>query len=184
MDLSLSIEPNSAQVNAEDLLAGPRTVTITNVEAGTAEQPVFIHLAEFPGRTYRPSKSMRRLIVSGWGPDAANYTGRRLTLYRNPDIRFGKDIVGGLEVSHLSHIDKPLTVALAVSRGKRRNFTVTPLPDVAPTRDWLAELKLAGDDLEAISALGSAASKSSYADKTIVDAIRAAYKTAKDAPSE
>src|SRR5690606_17322840 len=123
MNLTETIIPNSAQVNAEDLIASPRTVTITQVEACATEQPVFVHLAEFPGRTYRPSKSMRRLMVSAWGAEAAGYTGRKLTLYRNPDIRFGKEVVGGIEISHMSHIDKPLTVALTVSRGKRKNFT-------------------------------------------------------------
>lgn len=160
MDLSQSIEPNSQQVNAEDLIASARTVTITSVEAGTSEQPVFVHLQEFPGRTYRPSKSMRRLMVSAWGPEASEYTGRRLTLVRNPDIRFGKDIVGGIEISSMSHIDKPLTVALTVSRGKRRNFTVQPLPAAArieavsaeTVKEWVSALT-AATDVAALQAL-------------------------------
>ena len=34
--------------------------------------------------------------------------------------------------SHVSHIDKPITVALTVTRGKRAPFTVQPLPDAPP----------------------------------------------------
>jgi hypothetical protein len=36
--------------------------------------------------------------------------------------------VGGIRVSHLSHIDKPLTIALTVTRGKRAPYVVQPLP--------------------------------------------------------
>lgn len=35
--------------------------------------------------------------------------------------------VGGIRVRALSHIDKPLTVALTVTRGKRAPFTVQPI---------------------------------------------------------
>ena len=33
----------------------------------------------------------------------------------------------------MSGIDKPLTVALTITRGKRAPFTVEPLPDAAPS---------------------------------------------------
>lgn len=129
MDLSSTIVPNSQQVNAEDVLAKPVTVTITGVERGTAEQPVFISTAEFPGRTYRPGKSMRRALVAIWGSDSSTYVGRRLTLYNDPTIRFGKELTGGIRISHASHLDNPVTVALTVTRGRRAPFTVQPLPD-------------------------------------------------------
>jgi len=132
MDLTDSIAPNSDQLNAEDMLSGPMTVTIEKVTAGSSEQPVNVHLVELPGRPYRPSKSMRRVMVGAWGPEASNYTGRRMTLYRDPEVRFGGMAIGGIKISHLSHIDKPLRLALTVSRGKRAVHTVDPLTD-APT---------------------------------------------------
>lgn len=129
MDLTESIAPKSDQLNAEDLLTGPRTYTIEKVNAGSAEQPVNVHLKELPGRPYRPSKSMRRLLVAAWGPEATAYTGRRLTLFRNPEIRFGGSEVGGIEISHLSDLPKALTVALQVTKGRRKPFTVQPLKE-------------------------------------------------------
>jgi hypothetical protein len=140
MDLTESIAPKSDQLNAEDLLTGPRTFTVSEVRAGSAEQPVDVHLAELPGRPYRPSKTMRRVMVAAWGKEAAVYAGRRLTLYRDPEVTFGRDKVGGIKISHLSHIDKPLPVSLTVTRGKRANHTVEPLPDAtpAPTADDIA----------------------------------------------
>src|SRR5690625_2612298 len=103
MDISKTIEPDSTQINADDLLAGPATVTVENVTKGSAEQPVNIHVTEFPKRAYRPSKSMRRILVHAWGPKASEYVGRRLTLYRDPNITFGREKVGGIRISHLSH---------------------------------------------------------------------------------
>lgn len=129
MDISETIVPKSDQINAEDLLSGPRTFTVEKVTKGSAEQPVDIHLVEFPGRPFRPSKTVRRILVNAWGPEASAYVGRRMTLYRDPAVKFGGMDVGGIRVSHLSHIDKALTVALAVTRGKRAPYTVQPLAD-------------------------------------------------------
>lgn len=127
MDISTTIEPRSDQVNADDLLIGPRTVTITDVTAGSAEQPVHVHLAEFPGRPWKPSKSMRRVLAAVWGPDASTYIGQRVTLYRDPDVTFGRDKVGGIRISHMTGLSEPRTVSLTVTRGKRRPYTVQPL---------------------------------------------------------
>ena len=46
MDLTESIAPRSDQVNADDMIGGPATVTIETVVAGSAEQPVDIRLVE------------------------------------------------------------------------------------------------------------------------------------------
>ena len=135
MDMSKSIEPDSGQLNADDLMAGPVTVTITGVTRGTPEQPVNVELAEYPGRPYRPAKSMRRVLVAAWGKDSSVYAGRRLTLYRDPRVRFGREEVGGIRISHLSHIGEPMTVMLTVTRGRRAPFTVQPLPDVDAPRE-------------------------------------------------
>jgi hypothetical protein len=125
-----SIAPRSDQLNAEDLLTGPVTITIADMARGTAEQPVDIITAEFgPQRPYKPSKTMRRIIVAAWGTNTKTYIGRRITLYRDPDITFGRDKVGGIRISHLSHLDKRLEIALTVTRGKRATFTVDPLTE-------------------------------------------------------
>ena len=133
MDLTESIAPKSDQLNAEDLLTGPRTVTVEKVTKGSLEQPVNIHLVGLPGRPFKPSKTVRRILVAAWGADASTYTGRRMTLFRDPAVRFGGQDVGGIRVSHLSHINKRLTLALTVTRGKRAPYVVEPLPDGPPT---------------------------------------------------
>lgn len=127
-DISETVQANSLQVNADDL-AAPMTVTITSVEKGTAEQPVFIHLAEFPGRTFRPAKTVRRLLVAAWGAEASEYIGRRITIFNDRTVKWAGQEIGGVRISHMSHIEAPLHIHLSVSRGKRAPFTVEPLPD-------------------------------------------------------
>lgn len=171
MDMTASIAPRSDQLNSDDLLTGPVTVTVTEVRAGNPEQPVEVHLAEFPGRPYKPSKSMRRVMVQAWGAEASAYAGRRLTLFRNPEITFGRDKVGGIEISHMSHLAKRLTVSLMVTRGKRKPFSVEPLAE-APKRDFLAEADLANGDPDSLKALWVAA-QAANEPAEVLDTIRA-----------
>jgi len=131
MDLSATIEADSTQVNADDLVE-PRVVTITGVSKGTADQPVNIELAEFPGRAYRPCKSMRRVMVFAWGADASAYIGRRMEIYNDRSVKWGGQAVGGIRIKALSHIEKRLTLALTETRGKRSPFVVEPLKDAPP----------------------------------------------------
>ena len=147
MDISDTLAPKSDQLDAVDLLGGPQTFTITEVTRGNAEQPVQIKLAEFP-RVWRPGKSMRRVLAHCWGTDASAWVGRRVTLYCDESVRFGNDVVGGTRISHLSHIDKRRSVPLLVKRGKSAVFTVEPLPDAPPARDWRAEVSDATTDGE------------------------------------
>lgn len=128
MDLSDTIAPTSDQLDAVDLLAGPRTFTIDHVTGGNSEQPVNVHLVEFP-RPWRPGKSMRRVLVACWGADGAVYAGRRVRLYCDPSVIFGKEKVGGTRIAALSHIDGPRSVPLLISRGKSAIFVVEPLGD-------------------------------------------------------
>ena len=139
MDITESLAANSQQQNADEYLAGPKTVTVSEVKKGSAEQPVDVHLVEFPGKPFKPAKSVRRVLAAAWGTDASQWAGRRLTIYCDPDVKYAGKAVGGLRVSHVSHIDKPVTVALTVTRGKREPFTVKPLAAPAtytPSQDW------------------------------------------------
>jgi hypothetical protein len=130
-DITDTLAPKSDQLDAVDLLGGPRTFTITSVTEGNAEQPVQVHLAEFP-RVWRPGKSMRRVLAACWGPQATEWTGRRVTLYCDPKVKFGGDEVGGTRISHLSHIDSVRKIPLLVTKGRSAVFTVQPLKETAP----------------------------------------------------
>lgn len=131
MDISGTIAPDSPQLDAVDLTSGPQTFTIERTTKGAADQPVNIHLSEFP-RPWRPGLSMRRVLVALWGGETDAYVGRRLTLFCDPTVEFGGQAVGGIRVSHMSHIDGPKKVPLLVSRGKSAMYRVDPLNEAAP----------------------------------------------------
>lgn len=70
-DMSKTIEPNSDQLNADDLLTGPRTITITDVKVREgSDQPVSVFYEGDNGKPYKPGKSMRRLMIAVWGTDS------------------------------------------------------------------------------------------------------------------
>jgi hypothetical protein len=121
--------PKSDQLNADDLIAGPRTITITGVRAngGDGQQPVSISFAGDDGKPYKPCKSMRRAMVHVWGADAKQYIGRSMTLYCDPSVIYGGMAVGGIRISHMSNMDKAQTFALTATKTKRVPFTVQPL---------------------------------------------------------
>ena len=129
MDLTDSIASKSDQMDYQDFLGGDRTVTVTEVRRGPSpEQPVEIAVAEFD-RPWRPAKSMRRVLVAAWGPDSTNYIGRRILLFGDPTVKWAGTAVGGIRIKAMDGLDKPLTVSLTLTRGKRAPFTVQPLPD-------------------------------------------------------
>lgn len=142
MDISDTLEPKSDQLDAVELVAGPRIFTIERASRGSDEQPVNIHFSDFP-RPWRPSKGMRRTLVACWGPDASQYAGRRVELFCDPDVRFAGAQVGGLRIRRLSHIDKPKSVPLLVARGKSAVFTVQPLPELSAADQLRAEWRTA-----------------------------------------
>lgn len=172
MDMTDSLAPKSDQLDNIELATGPRTFTIESVSAGSEQQPFNFHLVGFP-RAWRPGLTMRRLITAAWGPKTDKYVGQQVTLYCDPTVTLGKDVTGGTRISHMSGLTKPLKMSLQVRRGVWAMFTVQPLT-IAPSRDWLAELELAGMNRDAIGALGQAASAAG-ADAKIIAAIRGAY---------
>ena len=143
VDLSDTIIPKSDQLNADDLIAGPRTVKIISVaRASTPEQPISI--THDGGKPYFPCKSMRRVLVQVWGKDGLAYIGRSMTLFRDPDAMFGGMKVGGIRISHMSHLERDMTMALTASKAQRKPFTVKPLKVAeakpAPASDKAADI--------------------------------------------
>ncbi|WGM47691.1 hypothetical protein KOAAANKH_02573 [Brevundimonas sp. NIBR10] len=127
-DMTSAIIPKSDQINADDLIGGPRTIRITGVNISPgADQPVSIKFEGENGKVWRPCKSMSRVLVNGWGADANAYAGRSVTLYRDPSVKWGGMQVGGIRISHMSDIDRQMTMALTETKGKRAPFVVKPL---------------------------------------------------------
>lgn len=154
MNITDTLIAKSDQLNADDLIAGPIDVVIERVTAGSADQPVDVHLVGRSGRPWRPCKTMRRLLAGAWGPETDVWIGRAMRLYRDPAVTFGSDAVGGIRVSHLSHLpDREFRVALATKRGgKKAMVSVMRLdaPASAPSLDEvMTDLELSPDEVSA-----------------------------------
>lgn len=138
IDLTEFTKPKSDQVNADDFLR-PVTVTITEVSEVTGEQPIKITLAEC--KPYFPCKSMLRALVKCWGPNSKDYIGRRMVLHRDDSVTWGGKAVGGIRISHMSHIEKPQKFPMRMSKTSSKLYTVKVLtvdnaPVKQPPADW------------------------------------------------
>lgn len=151
MDLSRTIIPKSDQLNFEDVQSLNITAAIKSVRAGNSEQPVFIDLEGFDGRPYKPSKSMRRVLIDGWGADGHSWVGRSLTLVGDPSVRYGGVAVGGIKISAMSDVEADFSMMLSVSRGKRQEHRVRKLEVTKKITDpqailtWFSENAITAD---------------------------------------
>ncbi|GBQ64881.1 hypothetical protein AA103196_0996 [Ameyamaea chiangmaiensis NBRC 103196] len=127
-DIAETVAPNSDQITADDLRAGPWTITVTSVRVNKAEdQPVSIFYENCGKKPFKPCKTMRRVLLELWGPNSIEYVGKTLTVYRDANVSFGKDKTGGVRISHLSHIPEQRQVSVITTKGRRGLYLVKPL---------------------------------------------------------
>lgn len=146
VDVSDTIVAKSDQLNADDLISGEITVTITGVNRCQQDQPIAISITggHMP---FKPCKTVRRILVSAWGSNAANWIGQSMTLYRDPSVKWGGEQVGGIRIRAMTGIKTPLILALAESRKSKAKITIQPL------RDHVAEWRLKMSDCDTIDQL-------------------------------
>lgn len=131
MDLSKTIIPKSDQLNADDLIAGSKIIKIRDIKGGDDEaQPVSIYFYGDNNKPFKPCKSMRRVLVQLWGADGLQYMGRRLTLFRDDSVKWAGVEVGGIRISHASHIAESTRVLVTTAKNKRTPMTIEVLPMV------------------------------------------------------
>ena len=127
IDVSHTIVPKSDQLNADDMITGAILFTIQGIKlTQDPNQPIIIGI-DGGKQPYKPCKSMRRVLIKLWGKNANNWVGRSLVLYCDPNVTFGKEKVGGIRISHMSHINGTQKMMLTTSRMRRSEFTVTEL---------------------------------------------------------
>lgn len=136
MDLTKALAPKTDQLDFADLEGlPPQVFTITAVKENGSEladqQPVNVTLAEFP-RVWRPSKGMLRVLADNWGKNVDEWVGRKVELYGDPNVYFGKEKRGGTRISRLSHISAEKTTLVNPRGGRGAYWSVKPLPPTIP----------------------------------------------------
>lgn len=172
IDMSRFIEAKSDQLNADDLIGAPRTITVTRVTGSDGDQPVAIHYEGDGGKPFKPCKTMRRVLMAVWGKYANEYVGRSMTLYRDDSVTFGGLQVGGIRISHMTGIDKETVIVVLKSKGKKGGIKIKPLAsprhDAPPPQQrqtpeqwvesYIADMNKA-EDLEALARVQQKATK-------------------------
>ncbi|MCC3277494.1 hypothetical protein LJ753_16645 [Arthrobacter sp. zg-Y20] len=138
MDISQALVAKSDQLNASDLTGAPIVATIQAVRKGDAAKPVIVDLAGMDGRPWKPSKGMLRVIANGWGTESDVWVGRSVKLINNPEVIYAGEKVGGVEVTAMSHLDKPFTIPVRISQKKVKQHTVEVLAEPV-TEPWQAQ---------------------------------------------
>lgn len=179
IDISHTIVPKSDQLNADQLIAGPLTITVTKVTAKdtNADQPVSIYYEGDKGRPYKPCLTMRKLLAFAWTENAATWVGRAMRLYHDPTVKWGGEEVGGVRISHLSDIKGNIKISLVSTRGKKEQVSVAKM-DRPVGIDHVGLINAAADFGELEAAFKAA--WTSTKDATLRDE----YKQAKDARKE
>jgi hypothetical protein len=171
IDISGTTESTSNQLDAIDLVAGPKIITITSVKiVQNPQQPVEIGFDGCGTKPFRPCKTVRRVLCAAWGRNGEDYVGRSLELYNDPEVIYGGKSVGGVRISKMSHIEKSLRLMLTVTRGKKKPYTVEPLQltpanpmPVEHVESWKGEIDQCGD-MATLSEVAARIKEQNYAD--------------------
>jgi len=138
-DFLATTQAKSDQINSVDLLGGPLTCQITDIQmTGSADQPICIYVDAHP-QPWKPSKTSRRVLAACWADsEPSEWVGRTIVLYNDPTVKWAGKAEGGIRCSHLSHIDGEKTIMVNETRGKKAAQKVLPYqasdtPKAAPT---------------------------------------------------
>lgn len=174
-EVRASIVPKSDQLNADDLVTGPITVTITKVSRGDREQPIAIEIEGH--RPYKPCKIMRRVLIATFSDDPAKWIGQQMTLFCDPDVMWGGVKVGGIRISHLTGLDTPRSFLLTTGRGKKKEVTIHPIASL--TTEESEYVKVVSGELVSVATLEELSGHGEMLktkSKAVQDALRPVYR--------
>lgn len=131
------------QISTSDFGGDPVVVTIKGFETfhdadSKDPRPKWkIFLREFD-RPYIPCVKMRRLIEAAWKKPRPEWMGRKLRLYLDPKVSYGKrKNIGGIRINGLSHWEGG-SISVEAGRGTQEAHSVASL-DVAAKKPPTAQ---------------------------------------------
>ena len=149
LDLTPMAATTTDRLVADDLIGGPRTITITGVKGAVMEgkEKALFSFEGDNGKPFIPCKTMVKVMMGVWGKYANEFVGRSVTVYRDPEVAFGGLVQGGVRISHMSHITEAITVVVQAKKGKKGPIRILPLvADVTPIKparqtaaEWAAD---------------------------------------------
>lgn len=129
IDVTKLCEARSDQLNAIDLISGPRVVKITDVKIVTGDQPIHVILDGDTNRPWKCSKTSVRVLAALYGVDAKNWIGKHIEIYCDETVVWGGMAVGGIRQSKAEGISKQMKLMLTKSRQKKEVTVINPLTE-------------------------------------------------------
>lgn len=125
----------SDQMNYEDFISGPQAFIITKLgrKMDKGEPRLMVYLSGREKTPWIPSKGMVKCLsnISGWGPNLKDWIGRSITLFGEPTVMFGGKELGGIRVSHISHIEEQYVTKISERRGVRTDYLIKPMRELS-----------------------------------------------------
>jgi hypothetical protein len=126
--LQQALAPKSDQLNADDLIAANKIIVISGVNINLgSEQKIIINYYGDNGKPWKPSKGMGRVLTELLGGDPDKWVGETVELFRNKEIRFGKEKCGGIQIAGMSAVRNVTTLLITTSKGKKSSITINPI---------------------------------------------------------
>ena len=127
------LAPESDTLAGDDLIAGPRVITIKAicVEKGQ-DRPLIINFHGDEGRPFKPCKTTARTLASLWGGDFEKWVGRSVELYRDPDVVYAGKNTGGVRVKAVSDITQRQDVPERLNGKQVKVRKIEPLKVQSP----------------------------------------------------
>lgn len=128
--MKITVETRSDQWNAQDFLGGPRTFTVEAVKPGTGPNGLYDVVLQGETRLWRPPKTVIDVMNALWGDEDTDWMGKRVALYNEESVSFGKSEVGGIRVCGASGITEQKKFRVKEKKmGNPKIYTIDPLPD-------------------------------------------------------
>lgn len=126
--LQQALAPKSDQLNADDLIAANKIIVISGVNINLgSEQKIIINYQGDNGKPWKPSKGMGRVLTEILGGDPDKWVGETVELFRNKEIRFGKEKCGGIQIAGMSAVRNVTTLLITTAKGKKSSITIQPI---------------------------------------------------------
>lgn len=129
------IEIKSDQFNYEHFLAGPKTFKVAKIgsKKDQGKKKLLIYMEGHESTPFVPCLGMIKCLSSaeGWGDKLAEWVGRSITLFGDSKVMFGSKELGGVRISHISHIAADYETKITERRGVRIDYLICKL-DTAP----------------------------------------------------
>jgi hypothetical protein len=126
--LQQALAPKSDQLNADDLIAANKIIVISGVNINLGiEQKIIINYQGDNGKPWKPSKGMGRVLTEILGGDPDKWVGETVELFRNKEIRFGKEKCGGIQIAGMSAVRNVTTLLITTAKGKKSSITIQPI---------------------------------------------------------